>query len=360
MQLTLSYAALLVLAGLALFVIGLLVLRFIPEGNLMVVGGGFVPGRIDLIRVFVQYSLVALGILAVVGLGGGWLMAGRVLAPLTRITDAARQARDGSLSHRIAIPGRQNELAELADTFDDMLARVERSVDEHRLFAANASHELRTPLAVMRTILEVARADPASDADAQLLQRLEETNERSIALVEALLMLGELENRELPRRPTALDALVRRAVAEADELAGTDGPRVHLDLAGAVVRAHPAALLQLVANLVHNAVQHNVPDGEVWVTTSQDADGARLTVANTGDEVARAGVDTLADPFVRGAGRTRARADRHRGAGLGLAIVSSIASAHGAHLTIAPRDGGGLVVDVLFPAEADGQLGSVR
>jgi len=178
-QLTLSYAALLVLVGVAFVGVGLLVLRFIPEGNLIVVGGAFAPGRGDLIEVFVRYSVVALLALTAIGLGGGWLLAGRMLRPLDRITEAAKRARDGSLEHRIRMPGRQNELAELADTFDAMLARLQHSVDEQRRFAANASHELRTPHAIVRTMLEVARADPDGRDTDELLRRLDETNEPS-------------------------------------------------------------------------------------------------------------------------------------------------------------------------------------
>jgi two-component system sensor histidine kinase VanS len=351
MQLTLSYAALLVLAGLALFAVGILIVRFIPEGNLTAADGGFAPGRDDLIDVFVRYSVVALLGLAAVGLGGGWILAGRMLKPLTRITEAARRARDGSLSQRIRMPGRQNELAELADTFDDMLNRVQLSIEEQRRFAANASHELRTPLAVMRTMLEVARADPKGrDIDA-LLGRLEQTNERSIALIEALLALSDIEHRERDLAAVDLSALVGQVLDEVEDAAAQLDLRIESDLQAGAVSADAALLRQLVANLVQNAIVHNHAGGVVWLTISREADGTTLEVANTGEVLDQDVVDTLTEPFVRGAGRARRRTDRHVGAGLGLAIANSIADAHGARMALRARAKGGLAVSVHF---ADG------
>lgn len=349
MQLTLSYAALLVLAGLALFGVGFLILRFIPEGNLMLVDGGFAPGRDDLIEVFVRYSLLALLVLGAVGLGGGWLLAGRMLRPLTRITDAARRARDGSLSHRIHMPGRQNELAELADTFDAMLSRVQQSMDEQRRFTANASHELRTPLAVMRTMLEVARADPDARSTPELLARLDETNERSIALIEALLDLADVEHRDRPVVPVDLSLVAQEVLEEERPAATRRDLRIETDLDAVVVSGDVGLLRQLITNLVQNAIVHNHAGGVVWVTTRRVGDHSELAVANTGDALDGAVVGTFVEPFVRGAGRIRRAGEPHRGSGLGLAIVSSIAHAHGANLTLVERDGGGLVVSVRFP-----------
>lgn len=348
MQLTLSYAVLLVLAGIALFGVGILILRFVPEGNLTVVGGGFAPGRDDLIAVFVRYALVALLALAAIGLGGGWLLAGRMLKPLTRITDAARRARDGSLSHRIRMPGRQNELAELADTFDDMLSRVQRSVDEQRRFAANASHELRTPLAIMRTMLEVARADPQGrDVDA-LLGRLAQTNERSIALIEALLALAEVDHHRAPLVAVDLDEVVAEQVDELRDLAARSGLSMETNLVAGSVLADRTLLRQLVANLVQNAIIHNHAEGTVWITTRRDDGGTHLEIANTGDVLDQATVETFIEPFVRGGARTRSPGDR-AGSGLGLAIASSMVEAHGATAALTARPEGGLRVRVTFP-----------
>ncbi len=346
LQLTLSYAALLVLVGVALFVIGILILRFIPEGNLVVVGGAFAPGRGDLIEVFVRYSLWALLALGVVGLGGGWLLAGRMLRPLTRITEAARRARDGALGYRIRMPGRQNELAELADTFDAMLGRVQQSVEQQRRFAANASHELRTPHAIARTMLEVARADPDGRDVDEVLRRLAETNERSIALIEALLTLAALDHVDLPSTVVDIDQLVVSVVAEAEAA----GPEVTVEttLQGGAVRGDATLLRQLVTNLVQNAVLHNRSDGTVELATTRQLGSVTLEVTNTGDELEQAVVETLTEPFVRGAGRGR-RPSSAGGSGLGLAIVSSIVRAHGGSLHLEARDGGGLTVRAVIP-----------
>ena len=349
-QLTLSYAIFLVLAGIALFVVGFLILRFIPDGNLMDAGGGFVPRRSDLVDVFVRYSAIVLVGLAVVGLGGGWILAGHMLKPVTRITAAARSARDGSLGHRINMPGRQNELAELADTFDDMLERVQKSTDQYRRFAANASHELRTPLAVMRTMLEVARADPRQQGSRSLVDRLSHTNERSIALIEALLALAEVEHHDRPRTPVALDTLVNEEIAELARATEQRGLSVELDLTGDVVSADAMLLRLLISNLVMNAIIHNHEGGVVWVTIRRTPGGTSLEVANTGTLLEQEVVDTFAEPFVRGARRTRPPGDLTTGPGLGLAIVSSIAAVNDAPLTFMARDGGGLRVSVLFTA----------
>lgn len=349
MQLTLSYAALLVLVGVALLVVGLLILRFIPDGNLTGVGGVFAPGRVDLIAVYLRYSLWALLALAAVGLGGGWWLAGRMLAPLTRITQAAQSARDGSLSHRIHMPGRRNELSDLADTFDSMLARLERAVSEHQRFAANASHELRTPHAVVRTMLEVARRDPAGRDVDQLLSRIHEMNERSIVLTEALLTLAEVDQRRPLAESLSLDGIVESVVDELAESAAAKRVTIRTDLKHTALTADAVLVRQLVANLLQNAVTHNHEQGTVLVATYGSSEGAVLEVANTGDVLTDAVVATLTDPFVRGAGRTHDRSGRRTGSGLGLAIVSSIARVHGAAVAITSPMDGGLKVRVLFP-----------
>src|SRR4051812_18081833 len=153
-KLAVSYSGVLLGGGAAVFLVGLLVVRFVPEGNVQVVGGGFAPNRTNLIEVFVRYAWWALALLLVFGLVGGWMLAGVVLRPLDRITDAVRRAADGSLDHRVSLPGPRDELTDLADAFDAMLARVQHTLDEERRFAANASHELRTPHAIIRTMVE--------------------------------------------------------------------------------------------------------------------------------------------------------------------------------------------------------------
>lgn len=346
LKLTLSYAGFVVIVGIAVFVVGFLVLRFLPEGNLYSQSGLFTPGRGDLTEVFVRYAWYAVLALAVLGLGGGWIVSGIMLRPLHRIADAARAARDGDLARRVELPGRRDELTDLAATFDAMLARVEETLDEQRRFAANASHELRTPHATMRTLLEVARVDPAGVDVDQLLHRLELTNERAIRLIEAMLALSRSTREDaLSLEPTGVDDLVATVVAEAE------GDTRGLDLAilgasGGVARIDETLVHQAVTNLVRNALVHNVAGGWVRVAVSGEVDEVVVDVVNSGDTLSHELVATLPEPFVRAVGRTRGRAD---GTGLGLAIVASIARAHRGRLELWPRDGGGLHARLRLP-----------
>src|SRR5215469_14765891 len=196
LKLTLSYAGFLVLAGALLLALWVVLMRYFPHAAIISatrsgIGGSFVPGRSPTQRAFGQAAVAVLAFLLVFGLVGGWILAGRMLAPLTRITDATRTAANGSLSHRIRLPGRKDEFRELADTFDTMLARLEAHVAGHRRFAANASHELRTPLAITQTLLDVARNDPTRDSG-ELDERLRAVNARAIDLTEALLLLSRV------------------------------------------------------------------------------------------------------------------------------------------------------------------------
>ncbi len=347
-KLTLSYAGLVVVAGIALFAVGLLLLRFVPEGALFQASGGYAPNRSNLLEVFVKYAWWTIAGLAVLGLVGGWLLAGVVLRPLDRITAAARLARDGSLDHRIDLPGPGDELTDLADTFDAMLARLQQTIDEERRFAANASHELRTPHAIIRTMVEVARADPdGRDVDV-VLERVASTNDRAIEITEALLTLARLgRGGGIERVPVDLGALVADAVAEEAAEAEVRGIRIAVGGAAAV-RGERTLLQRLIANLVHNAVVHNTTGGEVRVALDTTAAGASVLVENSGAPIDAATAATLTEPFVRGAGRIRG-ADGTGGSGLGLAIVAAIASAHDGELEVVPRAGGGLVVRVTLP-----------
>ncbi|MFW6774359.1 sensor histidine kinase [Nocardioides sp. CPCC 205120] len=348
-KLTLSYAGFVTVAGIALLTVLLLVLRYVPDTNVVVArDGSFAPGRGDLLEVAVPLLGFGLAFLVLVGLAGGWLIAGRVLGPLATISAAAARASDGALDHRVALPGPRDELRDLADAFDAMLDRLQRSFEEQQRFTANASHELRTPLAVSRTMLQVARADPSSVDLDQLLGRLEEMNTRSATTVDALLQLARLDRDGLDRRPFDLADVVRDVLADPSLPVGTHVVRP--DLSPAPVLGSRALVERLVGNLVRNAVEHQPrPGGEVRVVTGTDARrGARLTVESTGDVLDPALVGRLTEPFVRGGGRTRA-AHSPTGSGLGLSIVASVARAHDARLTLAPRPGGGLVVDVGFP-----------
>lgn len=348
-RLALSYAAFLVVAGVATFVVGFLLLRFVPEGDVQVFGGGFAPNRSDLLEVFVRYAWWAMAGLVLFGLVGGWVLAGLVLRPLDRITDAARRARDGSLDHRIHLPGSRNELTELADAFDAMLDRVQHTIDEERRFAANASHELRTPHTIVRTLVEVAQADPGGRDVDELLRRIGATNDRAIATTEALLDLARVgRGGDLAKSPVELTRLAREAIEETATDAAAADVRIETDLKPATATGNPTLLARLVGNLVRNAVVHNLPGGRVLVATSDVPGGAALAVVNTGERIDPATAGTLIEPFVRGAGRTRGRGGA-QGAGLGLAIVAAIVRAHGGTLEVIARPEGGLQVRVVLP-----------
>lgn len=361
LRLTLSYAGFLLLAGgLLLAVVWIFLLRYVPEGVLGSVGeprrapgsgpGLFVPNRSDLQRAFAPRAAQALAVLLVLGLVGGWFLAGRVLAPLSRITDATRAAATGSLSHRIRLPGRRDEFRELADAFDGMLARLEAHVAEQQRFAANASHELRTPLAITQTMLEVARRDPGRDP-AGLVDRLLTVNSRAIDLTEALLLLSRADQPSAVE-PVDLSLLAEEAAETLLPLAEEHG--VDVRVSGRITPAlgSRALLLQLITNLLHNAVVHNAAGGgTVELTTGVSPGTAVLTVENTGDVLAPELVATLTEPFQRGTERVRSGS---AGVGLGLAIVERITRAHGGTLALAPRPGGGLRVTVILPAPADG------
>jgi len=346
LKLTLSYAGFLMVAGvLLLAVVWVFLLRYVPDGILT--PGTFGPNRSDLERAFVPKAATALGFLLVFGLLGGWLLAGAMLAPLSRITNATRLAANGSLSHRIHLEGRRDEFRELADAFDTMLARLEADVAEQQRFAANASHELRTPLAVTQTLLDVARRDPHRDTG-ELVERLHAVNTRAIALTEALLLLSRADQRAFVPEPVDLSLIAEEAAETLLPLAEEGGLTIETSGDVAPTIGSHALLLQMTTNLVHNAIVHNLPGrGTVWVTTSVHPTTVALTVENTGDKLSPQLVSTIVEPFQRGTGRIR---DGHAGAGLGLAIVKSIVRAHDGTLTLTARAAGGLCVTVHLPA----------
>jgi two-component system sensor histidine kinase VanS len=301
----------------------------------------------DLLRGFAPTAAIVMAFLLVFGLLGGWILAGRMLAPLTRITDATRIAATGSLSHRISMPGRSDEFRELADAFDAMLTRLEAHVAEQQRFAANASHELRTPLAVTQTLLDVARRDPSRN-NGELVDRLHSVNARAIDLTEALLLLSRADQRSFARERVDLSLLAEEAMETLLPLAEERGLTIETSGDMAPTTGSHALLLQLTTNLVHNAIVHNVPEqGSVWVSTSLQPQTVDLTVENTGEQLAPQLVDTLVEPFQRVTGRVRGD---HAGVGLGLAIVKSIAEAHKGTLALTPRAAGGLCVRVQLPA----------
>ncbi|MET8150875.1 HAMP domain-containing sensor histidine kinase [Actinoplanes sp. NPDC049668] len=350
LKLTLSYAGFLMLAGaLLLAVVWLFLLRYVPDRALVVsadLDTGVFPVRTNLLRMFAPRAAAALVFLLVFGLVGGWILAGRMLAPLTRITGAARLAATGSLAHRIRLPGRRDEFRELADAFDTMLDRLEAHVGEQRRFAANASHELRTPLATAKALLEVARADPDRDVG-ELIDRLRAVNDRAIGLTEALLLVSRAEQRSFARERVDLSLLAEEATETLLPLAEKHGVTVETGGDVATTVGSPALLLQLTMNLVQNAIVHNLPrQGAVWVSTAVHPGTVVLTVENTGETLTPQLVSTLTEPFRRGAERTHTD---HAGVGLGLAIVSTIAEAHDGTLTLVPRPSGGIRITVELP-----------
>lgn len=357
LKLTFSYVGFLMLAGALMLAAAWLagqqqrpssefLLRYVPDGVISATGG-LVPGNDSfLLRAFAPAAAIVLAFLLVFGLLGGWLLAGRMLAPLTRVTDATRMAATGSLSHRVLLPGRRDEFRELADSFDAMLARLEAHVTEQQRFAANASHELRTPLAITKTLLDVARNDLNRDTG-ELVDRLHAVNTRAIDLTEALLLLSRADQRSFTREHVDLSLIAEEATEALLPLAEKHG--VTIETAGDITPTigSLALLLQMTTNLVHNAIVHNLPEqGTVWVTTSVHPRSVVLTVENTGEKLTQQLVSTLVEPFQRGTERIRTD---HAGVGLGLAIVKSITQAHDGTLTLTFRPAGGLRVTVQLP-----------
>jgi signal transduction histidine kinase len=287
-------------------------------------------------------ALLAVGVITT---GLGWIVAGRVLRPITAITATARRVAERSLHERIQSAGPHDEVRELADTFDSMLDRLDQAFDGQRRFVGNASHELKTPLAINRTLIEVAMGRP--DAPPQLVQlgqTLLEVNARHERLIDGLLMLARSEHTLTAVEPVDLAAIGRHL------LETVSSPHVTLDLAPAPVLGDPILLERLMLNLIQNATRYNVPSGTIWATTSESSSGAVLKIANTGPLVAAYEIPALFEPFRRlGADRVGSA----RGTGLGLSIVRSIARAHGGDVQATPRpaaEGGGLVVTVTLPA----------
>ncbi|KQX14772.1 histidine kinase [Streptomyces sp. Root431] len=349
LKLTLSYAGFLAVAGaLLLAVVWMFLLRYVPDNSQGLLGVS--PNRYLLVRTFAPAAAVAMAFLLVFGLVGGWILAGRMLAPLTRITAAARMAGTGSLSHRIRMEGRQDEFRELADVFDGMLEELESHVDEQRRFAANASHELRTPLAISRMLLDVARKDPTRDRT-EVIERLHVVNTRAIDLTEALLLLSRSDRGNVTRDSVDLSLVAEEAAETLLPLAEQRG--ITLDVTGGATRTSGSAelLLRMTTNLVQNAIVHNLPSGgTVTVHTEERDDASVVRVENTGHPLPPDLVPTLTEPFRRGTDRVRT--DEYAGVGLGLAIVHSIVRAHDGTLDLAPRPAGGLLVTVRLPGRA--------
>jgi signal transduction histidine kinase len=290
-------------------------------------------------------SAIALAIMAVISIWLGWLVAGRALRPLRTITDTARDISARNLNRRLALTGPDDEIKELGNTFDSLLERLEASFEAQRQFVANASHELRTPLTFERALVEVALADPDASAETlrQACEQVLVVGEQQERLIEALLTLSRSQRGLERREPIDLAAVAAEALKTAPM---TDhGIVIETSLEPAPTRGDPRLVERLVANLVANALHHNVRDGRLVLTTKSDAGRAVVTVANTGPLIPANRVERLFQPFQRlGADRTDGN-----GVGLGLSIVAAIAAAHGATLIARPEPQGGLYIEVDFP-----------
>ena len=362
-RLTLTYAGLVTGSGAVLIALVYLYMRRfeVPVSEAPVVGtdesDGSIYLRITLLSEFLNtmlgISLGALVLLALLSGAVGWVVAGRMLAPLSTMNEAAKQAASGDLSRRLALAGPRDEIRDLADTYDHMLDSLETSLGTYRRFAANASHELRTPLATAQTMIDVTLADP--DASAQqlrsLAQRLRETNRANVETVDALLDLAEAQSGDVYREEVDLGEVVGAALAQlapeasAREVAlpgPPDGP--------VVVEGDPVLLRQAVSNLLRNAVRHNVAHGGIELELTSTDDRARLRVSNDGSLVPAERLESLREPFVRGSGRGRTRDAGH---GLGLAIVSAVATAHNGVLELSANPSGGLTATLDLPVRND-------
>src|SRR3954454_5335075 len=292
LKLTLSYAGFLMLAGALLLAATWVYLTRVPHVGLILEPS---YERV-VVREFAPTAAIVMAFLLAFGLVGGWLLAGRMLAPLDRITDATRLAATGALAHRIRLPGRRDEFRELSDAFDSMLERLEAHVDEQQRFAANASHELRTPLAITQTLLDVARKD-RNGGNGELVDRLHAVNTRAIDLTEALLVLSRADRRSFTREPVDLSLIAEEATEALLSFAEQRGLTIETSGDMAPTAGSPALLLQMATNLVHNAIVHNLPEqGTVWVTTSAHPKTVVLTVENTGEKLTPQRVAPLVEP----------------------------------------------------------------
>ncbi|WUI01999.1 HAMP domain-containing histidine kinase [Spirillospora sp. NBC_00431] len=357
LRLTLLYGLLFFMAGaLLLFVMSVLVADIL--GNVKVIGFGITTEEqaTALQRQFVEQtmrqlvgrSLLALGGVGVITLVLGWFVADRALSPLQRVTTTARRLSESTLHERIALEGPDDEIKELADTFDAMLERLGQAFDSQRRFVANASHELRTPLAINRTLLEVALGDPDVSDDLRAVGRtLLATNARHERLIEGLLLLARSERELSTRAPVDLAEVATTVLEHSARREHDIEVSVHPELTSGKALGDPVLLEHLVSNLVENAIKHNVEDGgELWIRTGMLEGYATIQVENTGPAVPAYEVERLFEPFRR---LNADRVESAKGAGLGLSIVRSVVLAHRGAVYAAPRPGGGLIVTVRLP-----------
>ncbi|MFF4238247.1 sensor histidine kinase [Actinomadura geliboluensis] len=356
LRLTLLYGLLFFMAGaLLLFVMSFLMANILS--NVKVIGYGLTDAAAaELQRQFVEQtmkqlvgrSLLALGGVGVITLVLGWFVADRALSPLQRVTTTARRLSESTLHERIALEGPEDEIKELADTFDAMLERLGQAFDSQRRFVANASHELRTPLAINRTLLEVALGDPEASEDLRTVGRtLLATNARHERLIEGLLLLARSERELTARTPVDMAEVAAAVLEQSNRREHDNDVAVHPELTQGTALGDPVLLEHLVSNLVENAIKHNEAEGgELWIRTGMLDGYATVQVENTGPVVPAYEVERLFEPFRR---LNADRVESSKGAGLGLSIVRSVVLAHRGAVYAAPRPGGGLIVTVRLP-----------
>lgn len=294
-----------------------------------------------------RYSIIALVVIGLLAVALGYFVAGRALSPLHKITRTARRLSERSLHERIALGGPDDEIKELADTFDDMLARLHHAFDSQRRFVANASHELRTPLAINRTLLEVALGDPEASADLKAVGRtLMETNTRHERLIEGLLFLAKSDRELSAQTAVDLGEVSHTVLSQLNREITEAGLALRADVHQAPMVGDPVLLERLVANLLENAIRYNTEEGEIVIRSGTHDGAPAVQVENPGQVIAAYEVKGLFEPFRRGSGD---RVQSRHSAGLGLSIVRSVVRAHNGELRAWPRPGGGLVVTVRFP-----------
>lgn len=367
-RLTLSYAGLITGSGAVLIALVYLYMRFVPSYQILPAEGAphiedtsfgtaqptdaiAIASADDFLDNLLIASGVALIVMALLGGIVGWLVAGRIVRPLGEIGDAARRATEGSLDHRVGLSGPPDEIQNLADTFDQMLASLERSFAGQRRLTANASHELQSPLAATKTMIDVALAEPTSDVDElrTLITRLGEVNQSSIETVSALLDLATAEHATVLPEAVDLRALVYEVVADLREEAARAGIEITDPDGRAIAWGSRVLVRQVVSNLVRNAIHHNYRGGRVLMTLSSTNKHAHLAITNSGAVLSPADTQMLTEPFTRGAGRSLTRGSGH---GLGLAIAQAAVDAHKGGLELTPNAEGGLTVRVELPASS--------